>query len=364
MSGPAENPQEPSIVYIYEHHDSLRDEECKDDQQFIYSKPSRTLLYIRNRANYCNVLAAFAGFFCIVLSVHRMLSLYMTHRQFVCAPITFLERTCPRPKYATLLGKEPVTTTNAPSVPSTSRPRICITTLTDSKSSSRFQRFMRWRNYDDVMDLTWANKENYARKHGYSVFDGSDLIETSRPPAWTKIRAVQHLLNEEQACDWVVWLDADTVIMNSDISIESFLPADDSHDFLVGSDDRGGGQNSGVMLFRNTQWSKQFLQNWWDMNSYVRPPGLSLSGDNNALKALLKQIPGFDQHVLVPPRCTLNSFARFFSARQVRSFSKKLADQEWYMSEDYYHKGDFIAHVAGYDNKAGMMRLLLKEANE
>jgi hypothetical protein len=358
-SGQAENPQDPSIHVFENHHDRRDHDEKKDHKQSVWSKPSPTYLYIRNRVTFRNFLVLFTVWLCCTLTGHRILSHYMTNREWVAAPITYIERTCPRPDYSTLLEKAitSTTTTASPSTSSTSsskKPRICITTLTDSKSSSRIQRFMRWRNYDAVMDLTWENKEKYAMKHGYSVFDGSHLIETSRPPAWTKIRALQHLLDEE-ACDWGVWLDADTVIMNSDIKIESFLPADDSHDFLVGSDDRGGGHNSGVMLFRNTLWSKQFLDHWWNMKSYVRPPGLSLSGDNNALKALIKETPEFDQHVLVPPRCTLNSFARFYSKTAV-------ADPEEYMSEFYYHKGDFIAHVAGYDNKAGLMRMLLKEA--
>jgi hypothetical protein len=149
---------------------------------------------------------------------------------------------------------------------------------------------------------------------------------------------------------WPCWIG---VVMNSDIRIESFLPADKKHDFLVGSD-WNGGHNAGVLLIRNTPWSKQFLEDWWNMNNYVLPPGLSKSGDNNALNAFLKQMPDFDHHVLVPPRCTLNSFAVFVWPHQ------KISD--FYMSENHYHKGDFIAHAAGCDNKAGAVRLLLQEA--
>ena len=39
-----------------------------------------------------------------------------------------------------------------------------------------------------------------------------------------------------------------------------------------------------------------------------------------------------------------------------------LQDQDWYMSEDFYHKGDLLVHVAGYDNKASHVQTLLELA--
>jgi hypothetical protein len=238
--------------------------------------------------------------------------------------------------------------------------KICLTTLTDSKSTSRFQRFLRWRNFDGILELTWHNKMQYAAKNGYDLYDGSNWIDTSRPPAWSKIQAVKHLLTDE-GCDWVMWADADTVIMNSDVRIEGFLPEDPNKDLLVGSDN-GGGYNSGVFLVRNTPWALKFLDDWWNMRSFVRPPGMSLSGDNHAMKALLRDMPNFDDHIFSPPRCTFNSFAKFLTLSESYSAMDKLEEQEWYLDERYYHKGDFIAHTPGYDNKAECLRLLLQEA--
>jgi hypothetical protein len=108
----------------------------------------------------------------------------------------------------------------------------------------------------------------------------------------------------------------------------------------------------------------------------VRPPGLSLSGDNAAFKALLAAMPDadFNQHVLVPSRCTFNAFAKFLTISESQSVMQQppgntdsndasvLQQQPWYLSQDYYHKGDFLAHAPGYDNKAECLRLLLQEA--
>jgi Protein of unknown function, DUF273/galactosyl transferase GMA12/MNN10 family len=403
----------------HHHHHAHKDEDYNDDDRRgkhesyssyypLKRKPSRMLLYLRNRANVSNVTTVVLSLLLTVLLVHRLFSLYMTHRQWINAPITYMERACEAPQYETITSLsqsrsrgslssaallEDDTAAAAAAAALDNDPQdndqkkkklnICITTLTDAKSTSKFQRFIRWRNFDGILELTWQNKMDYASKHGYHLIDGSDVIDTSRPPAWSKIPAVQRLLQPPSPasssdstsssssssslphCDWVMWTDADTVFMNSQRKIEDFLPIHTSqHDLLVGSDN-GGGYNSGVFLLRNTAWSRQFLNDWWNMTSFVRPPGMSLSGDNHALKALLATLPHFNDHVLVPSRCTLNAFAKFLTISEslnVMSSSNSLNEQPWFLSQDYYHKGDFLAHAPGYDNKAECLRLLLQEA--
>jgi hypothetical protein len=348
----------------------------------------------RTRKAVSNLSALFMGTLLLALSAHRVISLIMTHRKWINAPITYISRTCPLVQYETIPQQQPLQLLQPPSPhhrnmadedPNTNKNnsnlRICITTLTDQKSPSYFQRFIRWRNFDGLLDLTWPNKQAYAEKYGYYLFDGSVHIDPSRPPAWSKIKAAQYLLEQRMTstteedgtksssstspppflCDWVMWADADTVIMNSDVRIQDFLPADPTKDLLV-APDKGGGYNSGVFFLRNTAWSRQFLQDWWNMEDFVRPPGLSLSGDNNAMKALLASMPDFHDHVLAPPRCTFNSFASFLTLGESLQVMDHLQEQPWYMDVGHYHKGDFIAHAAGKDNKLECIRLLMHEA--
>lgn len=335
------NPQDPEAV-------ASGGMERKGNLQKIKKKPNRTLLYFRNRVRgpVGKASVLFAGTLLMALSMHRVVSLIMTHRKWINAPITYMHRACPAFEYEKL-------------PPGEDAGKICVTTLTDHKSPSRLQRFLRWRNFDGILDLTWPNKKEYAQKHGYHLFDGSHHINSSRPPAWSKIKAVKYLLEKEK-CDWVMWTDADTVIMNPEIRIQDFLPADKTKDMLVVSD-KGGGYNSGVFLFRNTAWSKEFLDVWWNMKAFVRLPGLSLSGDNNALKALLKNMKDLNEHVLSPPRCTFNSFAKFLTLHQSLAIMDHLQEQEWYLDTEHYHKGDFIAHTPGVDNKIECLKLLLLE---
>jgi galactosyl transferase GMA12/MNN10 family len=378
------------ISHMDHHHNPQEAEEpahlelkSKDSATLIKKKPHRWYMSLRNRwfrnssssgsgsssfswRSYfavTNVSVCLVGTILVILSTHRVISLIMTHRRWINAPSTYEHRACPKMAYETLSAAA----TSSDGTAAGTGLKICLTTLTDQKSPSRLQRFIRWRNFDGILDLTWPNKLKYAQKHGYHLVDGSRHIDTSRPPAWSKIHAVRHLLTQtdEPPCDWVMWTDADTVIMNSEIRIQDFLPADSTKDMLVASD-KGGGYNSGVFLFRNSAWSKQFLDDWWNMKDFVRPPGLSLSGDNAALKAFLQAMHDrgdFDDHVLVPPRCTFNSFAKFLTVGEsllikdhwTETLSSSTTDVE------HYYKGDFIAHIPGVDNKVECLKLLLAE---
>jgi len=373
MAAAYQNPQDPE-AYPATNSSSTTGASCSaKDAEARKIKPNRALLYLRNRARgtATNVTVVFITFVLSTLIVHRCYSLWASHRRWINAPITYMHRQCPAPEYP-ILDLSTATTSSTNNNDKTNnqkkqrQPKICMTTLTDQKSPSKFQRFMRWRNYDGILDLTWNNKKRYADKHGYHLHDGSIHIDTSRPPAWSKVKAVQYLLqNKQLACDWVMWTDADTVIMNSRIAVTDFLPAADSpHDLLVASD-KGGGYNSGVFLFRNTAWSHGWLEQWWSMKGFVRPPGLSLSGDNAAMKALLANMhkdKTFDAHVLSPPRCTFNSFAHFLTLGQSIKILDHLEEQDWYLDNEHYHKGDFIAHIPGVDNKVEALKLLLQEA--
>ena len=245
------------------------------------------------------------------------------------------------------------------------KPRICLTTLTDRSSHSTWQRMLRCRDFDGVAKLTFPNLQAYANRHDYTLRDASNDIDTIRPPAWSKIKAVQTLLNSG-ACDWVFWIDADIVVMNSTIAVESFLPAMDTNIDLVVTMDRRLTANSGAWLIRNTAWSHEFLHAWWNMRRWVREPGLSLSGDNAAFGHLMDlRLAQSDHasHIRMIPRCTFNSFAVFVPQEGSQSLSmEEERQQEWYLSESFYHQGDFMAHASGVDQKEACVSMLLAKA--
>jgi hypothetical protein len=130
----------------------------------------------------------------------------MSHRPWMLAPIAHVERTCTAPSYQTLSEQEQQESVRN----NNNNHKICLTTLTDEKQKSRATKLLGWRNFDGLLELTWKNKQDYADKHGYHLYNESDMLDKSRPPSWSKIVAVERLLREEN-CTWVFWLDADTV---------------------------------------------------------------------------------------------------------------------------------------------------------
>lgn len=326
----------------------------------LTTKKSFSARLVLDRVVRCLTLPRLVGIviLCTVV-IHRSLSFRASHRSWAHAPITFVDRECPAPSYATLAS-------TASQSSSSSSLNVCLTTLTDEKSKSWQTRYFGWRNFDGLLALTWDNKSKYAQKHGYRLFDESDQLDKSRPASWSKIRAVQRLLAQED-CDWVFWLDADTVVMNSHKRVEDFLPVNNDNDnnqidILLSADD-GGGYNAGVWLVRNSEFTRNFLQEWWDMKSFVKPPGLAKSGDNDALKYKTAHMTKDElSHLGVPPRCTFNAFARFVKPAEYSAVETKIKSSPWFMEEASYHKGDLIAHVAGVDNKVETIQLLLEQA--
>lgn len=293
-------------------------------------------------------------FFVLLMIASRSVYYTINTKEWIQSPINYVERSggCPAVPYKT----DPSHWWNT---------KICLTTLTDAAKADIWQRLVRSRDFGDVLSITWPNKQAYAEKHGYDLFDESKFLDTSRPPSWSKIKAVQRLLNEEN-CDWVFWLDADTVIMNSDIRIEEFLPID-GPDFLV-APEKNDKINAGAWLIRNTPWAHEFLNTWWNMESYVLPKGLGVSGDNDALNAFRKEKTQayLDQHFAIVPRCTFNSVAYWFTPAEEMEFQKskkKATDLEFYNHPMRYHKGDFVAHVAGKSNKVTTCAQLVKDAS-
>jgi len=170
---------------------------------------------------------------------------------------------------------------------------------------------------------------------------------------------------------------------------------------LVVTHDRKFTANSGAWLIRNSQWSIQFLDDWWNMKTWIRRSGLSLSGDNAAFGHLIDQhiakagavtaqnkggvpattastdnngtgsraeevkgqlrgnsiVSSSDRqlsqhqhgHIIMPARCNFNSFGNFVASddyeRQVqqhqyygRSFKDDHVEESHYFSDNYYHQ--------------------------
>lgn len=215
------------------------------------------------------------------------------------------------------------------------------------------------RSFDGLMALVAPNKENYARRHGYTFINASNTLDKSRPPSWSKILAVRKHLPD---FDWVFWNDVDSLVTNPEISLEDIIDSAVGStalpDLIITKDVTG--VNAGMFFFRNTDWSMRFLELWWNQTSFVLPFGQMKSGDNDALKYLLQTMPEeeFRQHVAIPQmQCAFNSYVwRPTLKSGVRLM--KLPQVVW---QGAYSTGDFMVHLAGLNNKKLWMQRFLAE---
>jgi hypothetical protein len=116
--------------------------------------------------------------------------------------------------------------------------------------------------YKETTKWTTQNKINYCSKHNYTFIDDESIYDASKPIPFSKLLLLKKYLKD---FDYLVWIDADILIMNSNITIESFIERYKTYDQITGSDWKM--QNTGVWIVKNTDFSYDFLQAVWD-NEY------------------------------------------------------------------------------------------------
>ena len=89
------------------------------------------------------------------------------------------------------------------------------------------------------------------------------------------------------------WSDADSFVINSEIKLEQFI--DNEKDFIIGVDEhiqvnirasRYVGINSGQFFIKNTPWSINLLNTWWEQHKIDSDPSAP-QWDQLALKKMI-----------------------------------------------------------------------------
>jgi hypothetical protein len=89
---------------------------------------------------------------------------------------------------------------------------------------------------------------------------------------WNKIKILSNALESKNGwaknVEYIVWLDADLIIMDLGLRLELVGRAHPEADIIM-SNDLGGSldfANSGFVLVKNSVWAKEFLARWWDFD--------------------------------------------------------------------------------------------------
>jgi hypothetical protein len=186
------------------------------------------------------------------------------------------------------------------------------------------------------LDECLESKRNYALKHGYTYIEGGESCwDRSRPIPWSKIPFVGSVLEtlEEGA---IVWLsDADVLITNADLTLEShILPRFPEDKDMLMCIDACGHINSGNMFFRNTAWVRDFWKRvgeqtdllyhiWWENAAIIKL--LEMNKDDLIHVEITSDHTRFNSYVhglvgqpLWAPGQFLVHFAGFYDIQKIR----------------------------------------------
>jgi hypothetical protein len=121
-------------------------------------------------------------------------------------------------------------------------------------------------NLQNEAFLSSLNKKKYCEKYNldYKFYVGR---MSERHAQWDKIQClIQNISNY----DYVIWMDSDAVFNNFDISIIDIINENKDVDALFCHDTCYDGKsrhlmvNTGVMIFKNTDWSSALLNETWN----------------------------------------------------------------------------------------------------
>jgi len=114
-------------------------------------------------------------------------------------------------------------------------------------------------DFKDLYNLISPSYKSYCKKYNYDYYS-EDITNTfnERHPVWFKIKLLINLLEKYDA---VLSVDCDTLLTNDSIKIENFIKPD--KDLYLSKDINGA--NTGVLLIKNSEWSKSILNSCWNI---------------------------------------------------------------------------------------------------
>lgn len=117
-----------------------------------------------------------------------------------------------------------------------------------------------------------ANTAAYAEQNDYSFHWLNEETGSNYQPGdarWNKVKIIDVALDPENGwakdSRYLVWMDADAIVLDLGLKIEKIGEQYPSADFIASADIRQGYLNSGFLLMRNTPWLREFVRKWWSV---------------------------------------------------------------------------------------------------
>lgn len=181
------------------------------------------------------------------------------------------------------------------------------------------------KDYKKWTKYSRQNKILYCEKYNYAFIEDDILYDTSKPIPWSKIHLILKYLPKY---DYIVWIDADILVMNNKISLESIIEKYKEFNIVCGSCPRM--INTGFMIIKNTDFCKDFLQAVFD-NVY------------DSTEDPHERYHNFEQGSFI----NLWDKNHLNCKEKIKVTNPREINSYWIN----YHHGDFVLHGAGIRNE-------------
>ncbi|TKA77684.1 hypothetical protein B0A55_03996 [Friedmanniomyces simplex] len=207
-------------------------------------------------------------------------------------------------------------------------------------------------NSNSYWERALRTHEEHDRLHGYRlhVLRQGLLDDVWSKPAYILSLLLRELSRpESERLEWLFWVDADTIILNPHVPIETFLPPpgsefDDIH--LIYTNDWNG-LNNGIFPIRVNRWSVDLFSAILSYR-YYRPDAPLVFRDQSAMGALIQE-PQFSKSIVAAPQ-------RWFNAYQ--------GEHNETLSPFQVRRGDLLVHFAGVPDREKRMGFWLERAEQ
>lgn len=182
-------------------------------------------------------------------------------------------------------------------------------------------------DYIQKVKYGMQTKKTYCELKNYDYFTDSDVFDKDRPCAWSKIPLIQRYLEKgtgnEKDYDYIVWIDADTHIMNNNTKLEEIIRKYQNNKDILLTRDFESKINSGVMFIKNTAWTREYFTKLYGKTEFLH----SANWEQDAMIDMLEK----------------NEF-------DCQNHMEVLSKEKQHVFNSYhcnYQYNDFIVHLAG-----------------
>ncbi|KAI7394556.1 glycosyltransferase family 34 protein, partial [Hortaea werneckii] len=205
-------------------------------------------------------------------------------------------------------------------------------------------------NGNSFWERSIQTHEQHDKIHGYRLHV---LRQKLLDDVWDKPAYILSLLLRELAkpnaerLEWLFWVDADTIILNPYIPIETFLPPPDFDDIHLMYSIDWNGLNNGVFPIRVNQWAVDLFSAIVSYR-YYRPEDPLVFRDQSAMNTLMLE-PRFAKNIVNAPQ-------RWFNAYQ--------GEHNETLQPFQIRRGDLLVHFAGVPAREERMGYWLDRAEQ